>query len=170
MNEQLSLNGDSSTQTQMPIHSENTHVTDIEMQPIHIDDKSHSSTHSDSRDRSPSLFRPYVSHVPSSVPNSRNSSYDIIERNLLPDNLCERASRPVQRGFRRTQSKSVPRANQLARDQEKPNSKNSKPGTSTQRPIQAESRDSATLKSDKDDKNKQSESPPRHVNDNTHNG
>ena len=104
------------------------------------------------------------------MPNSRNSSYDIIERNLLPDNLCERASRPVQRGFRRTQSKSVPRANQLARDQEKPNSKNSKPGTSTQRPIQAESRDSATLKSDKDAKNKQSESPPRHVNDNTHNG
>ena len=96
------------------------------------------------------------------MPNSRNSSYDIIERNSLPDKQCERASRSVQRGLRRTQSKSIPRANQATGDKENPNSINSKPGPSTETPTHTESRDSVTME------NKQSESPSRNVTDNTH--
>ena len=169
MNDQHSMNGNSSTQR--PTHNEciNVPVTEIEMQEMqHMHDKSDSSTRSDSQDRSQSLFRPYVGNVANSVPNSRNSSYDIMERNNLPDKQCERASRSVQRGLRRTQSKSIPRANQATGDKENPNSINSKPGPSTETPTHTESRDSATMENHDGSKNKQSESPSRNVTDNTH--
>lgn len=73
---------------------------------------------SDSNGTRSELFRPFDTAT-TYVQNSRGSSRDEIEINKqpsLPDQNVERLSRPLQRGLRRAQSASLPRANTYARD------------------------------------------------------
>ena len=119
------MSGHSSSQA--PGHNNSVNPTSVKIDVDMHDETSkspRSSSNNNSGDTQQGLFRPYVANVSESVPHSRSSTNDISERNALPENLDERQSRPQQRVIRRAQSKSIPRANQQVRGQEKPGVKN----------------------------------------------